>query len=98
MTLVKIDGKKEKLILIDLHLDLFSFHRLCTLWRIKYNVQPRYLHTDRANRVAGVEGQSIKDTNFKRRKSDYKHSVKSAKNKEVCCLVKSICKCECVMP
>ena len=30
MTLVKM-GKKEKLILIDLHLDLFSFHGLCTL-------------------------------------------------------------------
>ena len=67
MTLVKKHGKKEKLILIDLNLDLFSFYKLCTLWKTKYNVQPRYLHTDRANCVAGpgVEGQSIKDTDFK---------------------------------
>ena len=81
--------KKEKLILIDLHLDLFSFHWLCTLWKTKYNVRPRYLHTDRANCVWGVEGQSIKDTNFKWWKSDYLHSVESAKNKEECMSCKS---------
>ena len=63
----RLRWKKEKLILIDLHLDLFSLHRLCTLRKTKYNVQPRYLHTDRANCVAGPggEGQSIKDTDFK---------------------------------